>query len=68
MKLLIEVPDGKAGFVLQLLHALPGIKVRELTSHQAGVLAGLAEAVGEMKKVKTGKLKARNAEELIDEL
>jgi hypothetical protein len=32
------------------------------------VLAGITKAVEEMKLIKSGKLKARNAEELFDEL
>ncbi len=53
---------------MELLKSFPFVKTKTLTPYKAEVLAGIKEAVEEMKLIKLGKLKARNAEELFDEL
>lgn len=68
MKLLLEVKDEKAPFVLEVLKNFKFVKTKELTPYKAGVLEGIKEAVEEMKLIKEGKLKARDARELINEL
>ena len=68
MKVLIDVKEDKADFVLELLNSLSFVKAKPLTPYKAKVLEDLQEAVEEMKLVKKGKLKARNAKELFLEL
>ena len=68
MKILLEIKDNKAEFVLELLRSLSFVKAETLTPHKAEVLKGLKEAVEEMKLIKAGKLKGRKAEELFHEL
>jgi hypothetical protein len=68
MKMLLEVPENKAGFLLELLKNLPFIKVKTLSDTKAKVLEDVKEAVEEMKLIKAGKMNARNAEDLINEL
>ena len=68
MKVLLDIEDTKAEFVMELLKSLSFVKAKPLTPHKASVLEGIREAVEEMKLVKSGKLHARNAEELFDEL
>ncbi len=68
MKLLLEIKDSKAYFLLELLKNLKFVKTTELTPYKAKVLADVKEAVEEMNLIKAGKLNARNAEELFDEL
>ncbi len=68
MKLLLEVKDEKAPFVLEVLKNFKFVKTKELTPYKAEVLEGIKEAVEEMKLIKEGKLKARDARELINEL
>lgn len=68
MKVLLDIKDTKAEFVMELLKSLSFVKAKPLTPHKASVLEGVIEAVEEMKKVKTGDLEARNAEELFNEL
>ena len=68
MKLLLEVKDEKAPFVLEVLKNFKFVKTKELTPYKAEVLEGIREAVEEMKLIKEGKLKARDARELINEL
>ena len=68
MKVLLDIKDNKAGFVMELLKNLPFVKARPLTPTKAQVLEELREAVENMTLVKEGKLKARPAKELLDEL
>lgn len=68
MKVLLDIEDDRVDFVMELLEYLPFIKTQILTSHKAQVLANLRAAMEEMHLVKDGKLKARGAEELFNEL
>jgi hypothetical protein len=68
MKVLLDIKDNKAAFFMELLKSFPYVKTKTLTPYKAEVLDGIREAVEEMKLIKAGKLKARNAEELFDEL
>ncbi len=68
MKVLLDIKDNKAAFFMELLKSFPYVKTKTLTPYKAEVLAGIKEAVEEMKLIKSGKLKARNAEDLFDEL
>jgi hypothetical protein len=68
MKVLLDIKDTKAEFVMELLESFSFVKAKPLSAYKAKVLEDIKEAVDEMKKVKAGKLKARNAEELFNEL
>lgn len=68
MKVLLDIKDTKAEFILELLKNFSFVKTKPLTPYKANVLEGIKEAVEEMKLVKAGKLKARNAEDLFNEL
>jgi hypothetical protein len=68
MKVLLDIKDTKADFVMELLHNLSYVKTKPLTPGKAKILQDVAEAVDEMRKVKSGKLRARNVEDLINEL
>lgn len=68
MKVLLDIKDSKAGFVMELLKNLPFVKAKPLTPSKAQFLEEVKEAVDNMALVKQGKLKARPAKELLDEL
>lgn len=68
MKVLVEIKDSKAEFVMELLNSLSYVKTKPLTPYKAQVLVELKEAVDNLNKVKQGKLKARPAQELLNEL
>ena len=68
MKVLLDIKDTKARFVMELLESLSFVKAKELTPYKAEVLEGIKEAVEEMKLIKAGKLKGRSAAELFNEL
>jgi hypothetical protein len=68
MKVLLEIPDNKAPFFMELLKNFSFVKAKPLTSYKAKVLEDVKEAVEEMKLIKEGKLVARNAEDLFNEI
>lgn len=68
MKVLLDIKDSKAQHLIEVLKGLSYVKTEMLTPHKAKVLKDVKEAVKELNLVKAGKLKARNAEDLFDEL
>lgn len=68
MKVLLDIKDSKAEFVLELLKNFSFVKTKPLTDSKADVLQGLKDAVEEVKLIRAGKLKARNAEDFLNEL
>ncbi len=68
MKVLIEVKDSKAAFVMELLNSLSFVKAQELTDEKAQLVEEIKEAVENLKLVRKGKMKARPAKELLDEI
>ena len=68
MKLLIEINDNKAAFILELLKNFSFVKVKPITSEKALLMEELKEAVENVQLVKQGKQKARPLNELLNEL
>lgn len=68
MKVLLDIKDSKADFVMELLHSLSYVKAKPLTDKKAMLIEEIKEAVEEMKLIRTGKKKARNAEDFLNEL
>jgi len=69
MKILLDIQDSKAAFFMELLKNFSFIKTAtQITENKAELILDIKEAVEEVKLVKEGKMEARNAEDLIDEL
>ena len=68
MKVLLDIKDQKAQSLLEVLKGLSYVKTRTLTNYQSEALEQMKDAIEELKLVKEGKLKARNAEDLLNEL
>ncbi|MDP2059698.1 MAG: hypothetical protein U1C58_04915 [Flavobacteriaceae bacterium] len=69
MKILLDVKDSKASFFMEVLKNFSFVKkATPISDAKASLMQDIREAVEELKLVKEGKLKARNAEDLIDEL
>lgn len=68
MKYLLEVPDNKASSLIEVLSGISYVKTKQLTDAKALILKELKEAVDEIKLIKVGKKKSRNAQEFLDEL
>ncbi|TDE13863.1 hypothetical protein [Dyadobacter psychrotolerans] len=68
MKVILDIKDSKADFVMELLGNFSFVKSMPLSPYKAKVLEDIREAVDEMRMVSEGKLVARDAEELFNEL
>ena len=68
MKILIDILDNKANSLMELLNSMSHIKVQPLTESKAILMKEIRDAVEEMKEIKLGKKKVRNAEDFLNEL
>lgn len=68
MKILLDIPDNKASSLMEVLRSISYVKAKTLTDTKAQLLQEIREAVEEMKLIKAGKKKARNAEDFLNEL
>jgi hypothetical protein len=68
MKVLVDIKDEKAAFVLELLNSFSFVKTKAVKSEKNSVKSGIEEAVEELNQILKGKKKGRPAENLFDEL
>ena len=69
MKIILDIRDEKAAFIMEVLKNFKDIKEAKLiSSYKAEVMEGLRDAMDEVKQIKQGKLKGISASELLDEL
>lgn len=69
MQVLVEIPDNKANFGLEVLRNLVFVKkASPISGEKAVLIQEIKEAVDNLILVKQGKLKAKPARELLDEL
>ena len=68
MKVLLDIKDDKATFVLEVLKNFSFVKAKKLTVSKARFLEDLKDAVDEVKLAKQGKAKLKSADQLLNEL
>ena len=68
MKLLLDIKDAKVSQFMEVLKGLSYVKAKPLSPYKAKILEDVREAVEEMALIKSGKLKGRSAEDLMNEL
>jgi hypothetical protein len=69
MKILLEISDSKASFFMEVLKNFSFVKkAQTITDAKADLIQDVKQAVEELNQLRSGKLEARNAEDLIDEL
>lgn len=76
MKILLEIPDEKAPALMEVLNDISYVKTtvpsgknkKSKKQKEPRLLRELRQAVEEVKLIEAGKLKARSARELLDEL
>lgn len=68
MKVLLEIKDSKADFVMELLNSLSYVKTKPLGKPGSKLEKEIKEAVEEMKLIRAGKKKANDAEEFLNGL
>ncbi len=62
MKVLLDIPDNKASSLMEVLNSLSYVNATVITNEKALLLTEIKDAVEEMKLIRSGKKKARNAE------
>jgi len=68
MRVLLDIKDNKALHLLEVLRSLPYVKTKTLSDEKALLMEEIKEAVENLKLVHEGKLKARPAKDLLNEL
>jgi hypothetical protein len=68
MKAILDIKDSKASFVMELLGNFSFVKVHPITEEKALLLNEIKEAVDTINLIKKGKLQARPAKELLNEI
>ena len=68
MKAVLDIKDSKASFVMELLGNFSYVKVQPITNEKALLLNEIRDAVEAVNLVKKGKLQARPARELLNEI
>jgi hypothetical protein len=68
MKVLVDVSDNKADFIMELLNNFSFVKAKTISPAKAQLIEDIKEAVENLNLVKQGKLKARPAKNLLNEL
>ncbi|AEI48834.1 hypothetical protein [Runella slithyformis] len=68
MKLLLDIPDHKANFMLELIKSFRFVKSKTITSAKAQEISSMIDAIEEVKLAKQGKVKLKKADDLLNEL
>jgi hypothetical protein len=68
MKVLLDIKDNKATHLLEVLKGLSYVKATPIAEEKAVLIKEIKEAVHNLKLVRKGKLKARPAKDLLNEL
>ncbi len=69
MQVLVEIPDNKATFGLEVLRNLVFVKkAKPMTTEKISLWEDLKEASEEVKLHKQGKIKLKTAQDLLNEL
>ncbi len=68
MKLLLDIKDSKADFMMELLKSFSFVKTESLTPAKAQFLRELKGSVEEVAMAKGGKIKLESARDFLNEL
>ena len=68
MKAVLDIKDSRVPFVMELLDNFSFVKMKPITNEKALLLSEIREAVNTVNLVKKGKIQARPAKELLNEI
>ena len=68
MKILLDIKDEKASFIIELLKNFKFVKTEALSPQKAESMKGLKEAVEQVNLAKRGKVKLKLARQLLNAL
>lgn len=66
MKLILDIPDNKAAFFMELLKNFTFIKAKTISPAKAELIEDIKQAVDNLNLVKQGKMQARSAKDLLE--
>jgi len=68
MKILLEVKDSKAAFILELLNSFSYVRTKTISPQKSKLPGEIKEAFQNLHEVEKGSLKAQSFSDLLDEL
>jgi hypothetical protein len=68
MKILVDIKDEKASFLLELLENFKFLKAKPISPYSAEILEGLKESVEEVNKLKSRKKKGQSLRSFLNEV
>ena len=68
MRVLLDIKDNQAMHLMEVLKSLPYVKAKTFSNEKALLMEEIKEAVENLALVRQGKLKARPAQDLLNEL
>lgn len=68
MKVLLDITDNKAMHLLEVLKGLSYVKIKTISDEKALLIEEMKEAIENLALVRQGKLTARPAKDLLNEL
>ena len=68
MKVLLDIKDSKAEFVMELLQSFSFVKAETISPAKARFLKEFKQSIDEVNLAKEGKLKLKTADQLLNEL
>lgn len=68
MKVLLDIKDKKAIHLMEVIKGFSYVKATPISNEKALLIEEIKDAVEQLKMVREGKLKARPAKELLNEL
>jgi len=68
MQVLLNIPDTKAPFLMDVLQHISYVEAKPLTDEKALLLSEIKDAVEEMKLIRAGQKNARNVQDFLHEL
>ena len=68
MKVILDIKDNKADFVMELLSSLSFVKAKPISRKKAELMEEIKEAVEYVNLAKKGRVKPRLAKDVLNEL
>jgi hypothetical protein len=68
MKVILDLPDNKAPFFLEMIKNYPFVRAENIVTEKIQLLEEMREAIDNLNKVKKGILKPKPAKDLLNEI
>jgi len=68
MKVLLDIKDEKADFVMEVLHNFSFVKTHPISDNKSKLMKELRESIQEVNLAKQGKIKLKSFDEFLNEI